>query len=508
MMHIIRGSQVRVNFSMVAFSHSDVSNMHAYDGMPCLLDIIAGTGMILNALDLAILSMEVGEERDIVVPAVESAHTARILGINIRGCLMYKLKVLQVVNTPVGCAEVEDFLSKSCVSLHDLSEIKSVKKGPFKIERSYDMFEANAISAQYRILESLYKEHMTKDTPSSLSSSDNQTSSSSSLHDSFNGNNAAEFISKIHVNSIKYKTINPESCNSNSSGRCSSTLSDNKSNATFGYSESESCGDFRMNGNVQYVLPSWPLNQPKELFLPELFRIAVAKQTRIIILFDKLEDWDTINELINIERSKAVLRDIESHRNRGSKGGPYHNTGHNSGQTSATTYQSGGAVIEAEVEMAVESEEVDSTGETILTWLRVATESTSTANAAATNTAESTCTDTKTDTNTDAMSSGSSADNKDAVRKHSTSNSTTPSDFTANQGNADDKIVSSINIISGIPTGQDPYGYRVALIRFCGWDRGAPPQKRLWDGFWKMYMRYVQWVREMLRDGCYGEEIL
>ena len=74
---IIRGSQVTVTFSLIAFSHSTAGTMFSYNGLPCLLTIIAGTGMILSALDNAILSMALGEETEIVIPAVEGHQTAR-----------------------------------------------------------------------------------------------------------------------------------------------------------------------------------------------------------------------------------------------------------------------------------------------------------------------------------------------------------------------------------------------------------------------------------------------
>jgi hypothetical protein len=31
--------------------------------------------------------------------------------------------------------------------------------------------------------------------------------------------------------------------------------------------------------------------------------------------------------------------------------------------------------------------------------------------------------------------------------------------------------------------------YRCAILRFSGWERDSAPQKKQWDGFWRLYQR-------------------
>ena len=44
-------------------------------------------------------------------------------------------------------------------------------------------------------------------------------------------------------------------------------------------------------GEFQFILPIWTETQPKFSFLPKLLKLAVKSNSRLIILFDCLDDW-------------------------------------------------------------------------------------------------------------------------------------------------------------------------------------------------------------------------
>lgn len=349
MTHIIKGSQVCVTFTLIAFSNSDVSQMQSYDGVPCLLDIISGTGMILNALDEAISQMNVDERREIIVPAVDAAQTARALGVHILGLLKYELKILRVVNTPVDSKEITAFLKKRRVSLEALSETKSVKKGPFNIVRTYCMFEANGISEEYRILESLYKRRNDERCSSHSSHSSSSFSSFSSSIENNMGtdsnysgikNTDSNFTDSVYTDSSSLGsrihdgtvgttggsspiTVNTINCysgggddyddrnkgnrkNGNSDNVDSSNDNDNDNNADNKNGNNDNKND-SINTSIyrsKFLLPSWTLDQPKELFLPELLRLAVTHRTRIVILFDAPDDWAEVTKQLEILKKR------------------------------------------------------------------------------------------------------------------------------------------------------------------------------------------------------------
>ena len=345
---IIRGSQVTVTFSLIAFSHSTAGTMFSYNGLPCLLTIIAGTGMILSALDNAILSMALGEETEIVIPAVEGHQTARALGVNILGLLKYELKILQVVNTPTNDLEISLFLKKRRVSLETLLETKAVKKGPFSIVRSYEMLEANAISEEYRILESLHKEYYDKQREALRNQVNCNSTNSSNFHDDVNRIQMKGSTSHIQLHSIDIYSP------------CHGTTDVDRNNQTThsGLSEEHSPGSQNFDIGIkndrksQYFVPSWPVSQAKELFLPELLRLAATKQCKIIVLFDAPDDWNNITEQLRKTRSD----DIDSR---------------NKLFLERDQQKEEKLFVEADVDMMLESEETDVTNETVSTWLRI-----------------------------------------------------------------------------------------------------------------------------------------
>jgi hypothetical protein len=428
MTEIIKGSLVSVVFSIVAFSHTDVDNMFSYNGVPCLLDVIAGTGMILKALDEAIMCMTVGDEREILIPAAEASQTARALGVRMRGILKYELKVIRVVNTPVGATEIAQFFSKGTLTLASLSECRQVKKGPFNISRTYDMFDAVAISEEFRILETLCKEKQTN------------------LSD--HGNNST---SEICAN------------NPNRSVQTSSI-------------------PFLSNSGSHFLLPMWPISVSRESFLPDLMRLAVSSSSQIIILFDSPADWEEISKNVAKQKAKEQHNILNLSNSSGDKlllNGVHKTPLVEAGNSQNSPVETPSIPIQdpdlaSDISMAVESEETDATKESILTWLRIATNSPS---------SSSSCRKFSSDgeAQSDLKRSKNHTEKEKEVEK-SVKYPLTERFFEADVNHITGENNNKCNT-------EFSRGHRLALIRFSGWDRGSAPQGRLWDGFWRLYSR-------------------
>ena len=461
MTDIIKGSLVSVVFSIVGFSHTDVNNMFSYNGVPCLLDIIAGTGMILKALDEAIMCMNVGDEREILIPAADASQTARALGVRMRGLLKYELKVIRVVNTPVGATEIAQFFSKGTVALTSLSECRVVKKGPFNISRTYDMFEAVAISEEFRILETLCKEKATHNPSQSMTIMSDDEQNSITERSAYNPNQS------VQISSIP----------------------------------------FLSNNGSQYLLPIWPINVPKESFLPDLMRLAVSSGSRIIILFDSPEDWKEISKSVAEQKRKELNKDKNNELILSDNNGiklringvqetlPVEVEVENSAiEISSSDFQIQESDLGSDISMAVESEETDATKESVLTWLRIATDPpTSSSSCRKFTCKEESQSDFKrskknttnnsphnTEKNAEKNAENNSVNSGEDCRENVTCCPSAEKRYQA----GDNNIISDDN-----NNAEFNRGYRVALIRFSGWDRGSAPQGRLWDGFWKLYSR-------------------
>ena len=461
MSHIIRGSLVSVVFSITAFSHSDVENLHSYSGVPCLLDITAGTGMILNALDEAILSMQVGDVRGICIPAADAPESARALGVQLRGWLKYELKVIGVVNTPTGPEEIARFFEKGTVSLRALGETRDVKKGPFNISRTYDMFEAAAISEEYRILESLHKDNVSHRFDTSEESKREKCVSSHSRKRLRHEEN----VKTLPCYSIPFHSDNIDS---------------------------------------RFLIPTWPVEMPKEQFLPYLMSLALESQSKVIVLFDSPNDWQNI-ETFRSEQSNDTEFRLEQAKEINdlnctgqvlyrysiidAKNSPSLNTSIPVPIPGSDLWN----VLRTNNSFTVESEEGDSTGECVLTWLRISgghsgeyseeyssMEDVSYQNTTATNR------EGEGDGDKEEHSDGTtgSCNTSKADKKHSNN---APSEQhslpTSNKNKKLNAQVFSMKI--GMDLGSN--GFRIALIRFSGWDRGCPPQNRLWQGFIDLY---------------------
>jgi hypothetical protein len=433
MTEIIKGSLVSVVFSIVAFSHTDVNNMFSYNGVPCLLDVIAGTGMILKALDEAIMCMNVGDERDILIPAADASQTARALGVRMRGILKYELKVIRVVNTPVGDTEIAQFFSKGTVTLASLSECREVKKGPFNISRTYDMFEAVAISEEFRILETLCKEKAAHD-PNSKTILSHQ------------GHKATYEISAVNPNrSVQISSI-----------------------------------PFLSNSGSHFLLPMWPITVSRERFLPDLMRLAVSTCSQIIILFDSPADWEEISKSVAKQKTIEANNQLNLSNKSGEKLTMYgmrdtvpvevENSQNSPSEIPPNSIQD--PDLGSDIFMTVESEETDTTKESVLTWLRIATDPPSSSSScrkfACDGESQSDVKRSKSNAEKDVEIDVKCPSNKKLFQAH-VNNITCDDD---NNGNIEFNR-----------------GHRVALIRFSGWDRGSAPQGRLWDGFWKLYTR-------------------
>ena len=457
MSHIIRGSLVSVVFSITAFSHSTVENLHSYSGVPCLLDITAGTGMILNALDQAILSMQVGDVRDICIPAADAPESARALGVQMRGMLKYELKVVGVINTPSGPDEIARFLRKGNVTLNALRENRDVKKGPFNISRTYDMFEAAAISEEFRILESLHKDRV-----------------SHSLHNSEENQNHNE----NGVSSHSRKRLRQKE--KEKSVPCYSV--------PFGSDNIDS----------RFLIPTWPIDIPKEEFLPHLMSLALRSKSKVIVLFDAPNDWQNIEQFRSEFRSEQLNNDELNSTDEV----PYRYSimDNKSSATSNNSVPIPGSVLSnvlhTNISFSVESEEVDSTGECVLTWLRIYAECSAESSREPSAEPSSFMEDVSYKNKTSASEEGNEDEDEEGYNGKITKNNNTeetninhiPSQqypSTSKNKNKNKNKENQASDVIGMDRG--PVGFRIALIRFAGWDRGSPPQNRLWQKFIDIY---------------------
>ena len=84
--------------------------------------------------------------------------------------------------------------------------------------------------------------------------------------------------------------------------------------------------------NVQYVLPLFDESLPRESFLPRCIRLAKSNYCKCIILFDGINDWDEL--LLSADKSQLTLGDVH-------------------------------------LDINLKSEQRDSSGHTVLTWLSI-----------------------------------------------------------------------------------------------------------------------------------------
>lgn len=239
------GSLVRISLKIVAFGHKHTlsdTDLHAYDGVESLLDIQIGSAMILPVFESQILSMEINEARELLVRAAEVPATAKAFGVNILGMLRYRIKVVSVINIPKQPEEMFNFFARRTVTMPQLCQVIMAKKGTFQITRSYDMREAGTISEEYRIVESMLKQATTQRLCLDGNDSVRQNDSRSSFH----GQRPALALSD---NDIKIQHLLPL---------------DEPIHGVDGHP------------GLRWTAPVLPLHQEQALFLPDLFRTALA----------------------------------------------------------------------------------------------------------------------------------------------------------------------------------------------------------------------------------------
>ena len=242
------GSLVRISMKIVAFGHKYTlleADLHAYDGVESLLDIQIGSSMILPVFEAHIVTMAINEARELAVRAADVPTTAKALGVNILGMLRYRIKVVSVINIPKQPQEITTFFTRRTVAIPQLCQVILAKKGTFHITRSYDMREAGAISEEYRILESMLKQEALR------LCSDGDSVRHSHSHGS--GDRSLQSLRpSLSGDEIKIQHLLP--------------LEDPINN---GVSSSNHPG-------LRWTAPVLPLHQEQALFLPDLFRTALA----------------------------------------------------------------------------------------------------------------------------------------------------------------------------------------------------------------------------------------
>jgi len=424
-------AMVRISLQIVAFSHTSQADAVFFDyhGVESLLDITIGRKMVLPAVEAAVLSMAAHEERDVVVRAVDAPTTAKALGVNIRGALKYRLKLLRVVAIPNERHEVTRFFARRSVNLQQLRRVDTTRRGSFTVARTYDMVHADTISEEYRILESMLKTHLPAAPPSS---------SSSSSHSG---------VARLVCDLL------PADDNTNT----------NTTNRTDGS---------KRVGGIRLVAPTLPLSQRQELFLPDVLRTAVQANCRMIVLFDAPGDWDTLAQ---------TYADTDT-----DDGGI--DPALAAGSVAVAAAGVGGhALVEADLTMGVESEEADGTASTVLTWVRVAVEAAEAGNGGTAAGAAPVSL-----VNSSGQEQVPSPAALAAAYAAPAAPTITFSDGagTVNGGGPDDPKVTVINMMAaGGGSERDVFGYRCALLRCSTWQAGMAPQKRHWDGFWALYQR-------------------
>ena len=239
---ITPGSLVRISLKIVAFGHKHTlseTDLHTYDGVESLLDIQIGSSMILPVFETQIVSMEINEARELLVRAAEVPATAKALGVNILGMLRYRIKVVSVINIPKQPQEIDTFFARRTVTITQLCQVIMAKKGTFQITRSYDMREAGAISEEYRIVESMLKQATNRWSLNGKSLCQHDSKSFHAQRTALSGDD------------IKIQSLLPLE---------------------------ESIHGTGVDGHpgLRWTAPVLPLHQEQALFLPDLFRTALA----------------------------------------------------------------------------------------------------------------------------------------------------------------------------------------------------------------------------------------
>lgn len=239
---------------------------------------------------------------------------------------------------PKGSSEISNYFKDQAVLISVLGECDDLIKGSANIIQTYVMANAERISDEHRILEALYIESNAKQITSN-------TDFKILPSNEFNIVHLKQKRNQHIPQFIEQKNFPRRKCNG-----FYENASSNKRNC------SDIINQKVPSSSPRFILPHFDINLPKELFLTEIFKITVAYSSRIIILFDAPDDWCEIAEKKELDQKDIVIAD----------------TSYGNYDRDDNSDNSDNNVFEADITMAVESEETDENNDTVVTWLRLA----------------------------------------------------------------------------------------------------------------------------------------
>ena len=167
--------------------------------------------------------------------------------------IRYRIKVISVINIPKQPQEITTFFTRRTVPIRQLCQVILAKKGTFHITRSYDMREAGLISEEYRIIESMLKQEAKR-----------LCLDGESVHQSRSNGLRQPLRPSSPGDDIKIQQL---------------------------LSNEEPINGANGHPGLRWIAPVLPLHQEQALFLPDLFRTALANN-RCLTIF--LSDYLTI----------------------------------------------------------------------------------------------------------------------------------------------------------------------------------------------------------------------
>jgi hypothetical protein len=237
------------------------------------------------------------------------------------------------ITTPKGSIERDNYFNHQAISISKLGEYEDING----LILTYVKNNVSKIREEYKMLEAMHKELKEK----GLCNTNDNISNEIDLI----------YLKQIHSygnpNNLNQYKLNPT----------------NKCSNFYEYAPKNRI-NIDKNINIltpSYILPHFSINQPKELFLTEIFEITVAYHSRIVILFDAPDDWNNI-----IAQNELTQKDIDTKK-------CTNNDNYNNINTDSNTNRSSDnyKIFESDITMAVESEETDEKNETVVTWLRL-----------------------------------------------------------------------------------------------------------------------------------------
>jgi FKBP-type peptidyl-prolyl cis-trans isomerase len=411
-----------------------------------VLSFAVGAGQVISALEEAVIGMCVLDVKDIVVDREEFAELPDEVGTTsseqaVDGKVTLRLEIVKFLNVPDTKEELLEFLHSRRVPIQRLCDVSTYSKGKFLIQKTYDAASARDIGEEYNILAALRK--------------------SASSNNKFENLIGDVFNDKFHIFQTHLYTHQrcPDSdhtTNEDWNSICNSfpdRCINNNHYANLSLEDVSAC----------YYLPLIYHSQSPRSFLPTILTQAASLMVKLIVIFDHASDWDV----------------FKSHQTNSYTESQY--AGHGNDYLT---------IGDVSLDVYIESEASESTGNTVLTWLRT--------NDLRTNYDAKVRSAPESGRRSGIQLEGSEMSYKsmsELMQEYNNSRDSIPYDTTSSKSSSP---TSSENKL--VYNDHDMPGYRVGILRFAGWSRGegecgngsssgGMPELRVWNGFWLLYKR-------------------